>query len=243
MVNSDNLSLFVAFVAGLLSILSPCVLPLLPSYVSYVTGISFDELVGGSKTSIFKRTLQHSLLFIFGFSFVFISLGASASFFGKILVEYQDLVARVGGGLIIIFALHLLGILKLSFLEKDKKLHLQTKPMGYIGSVFVGMVFAAAWTPCVGPILGSILTLAATKSDVGSGIMLLTAYSLGFAIPFLIFSIFLNSFLFYFEKFRKYLRFVSVASGVLLLILGITLMSGYFSKLAAYLAKFSLINF
>jgi len=240
----ENISFFLAFIAGLLSILSPCVLPLLPSYVSYITGISFEDLTESNVSKdVFRKTLFHSLLFICGFSFIFIFLGASASFLGKTLGQYQDMIARIGGGIIILFGLHLIGIIKFSFLQGEKKADLKEKPAGIFGSILVGVVFAAAWTPCVGPILGSILTLAAAKGNVASGVYLLTAYSLGFAIPFLLFSLFLNSFLFHFQKFRKHLRLVSILSGILLLILGVSLITGYFSDLASYLSQFNLVNF
>lgn len=240
----DSISFFVAFIAGLLSILSPCVLPLLPSYVSYITGISFDELAHAKQSHrVIKTTLKHSLLFIFGFSFVFIFLGASASFLGALLNQYQDLITKIGGGILIIFGFHLMGVMKLSFLEKEKKADFKTKPAGLLGSFIVGVVFAAAWTPCVGPILGGILTLAATKGNVGYGIYLLSAYSIGFAIPFLLFSLFLNSFLFHFQNLKKHIHWISLLSGVLLLILGVTLITGHFTFLAGYLSKFNFINF
>ncbi|MBI2609085.1 MAG: sulfite exporter TauE/SafE family protein [Deltaproteobacteria bacterium] len=252
----DNISFFVAFAAGLLSILSPCVLPLLPSYVSYITGISFDELTSAVSVvdsrfrgndrgarAVFKTTLRHSLFFIFGFSFVFIFLGASASFLGGLLNQYQDLITKIGGGILIIFGLHLVGVMKLGFLEKEKKADFKTKPTGLLGSFIVGVIFAAAWTPCVGPILGGILTLAATQGNVGYGVYLLTAYSIGFALPFLLFSLFLNSFLFHFQNFKKHIHWVSVLSGILLLVLGVTLITGHFTSLAGYLSRFNFINF
>src|SRR3989338_1152973 len=225
---ADNLSFGISFMAWLLSVLSPCVLPLFPSYVSYITGISYDHLT--NKTTplyVFKKTFFHSLFFILGFSLVFILLGATASLVGVFLKQYQDWLARIGGIIVVFLGLHVAGIFTLPFLSQDKKIDLKSKPAGYMGSLIVGIIFAAAWTPCVGPILGSILMLAGTKSSVSSGVLLLTFYSLGFAIPFLVFSLFLNSFIFHFHKVRQHMRWISIISGVLLIVLGLTLMTGH----------------
>ncbi len=236
----ENLSLGVSFVAGFLSALSPCVLPLLPSYVSYITGISYDHLTNKATSSyIFKKTFFHSLFFILGFSLIFILLGATASLVGGFLKQYQDWLVRIGGIIIVFFGLHVAGIFTIPFLSQDKKLELKSKPQGLIGSLIVGIIFAAAWTPCVGPILGSILMLAGTKSSVLSGVLLLAAYSLGFALPFIIFSLFLNTFIFHFQKLRHHMKWITVTSGLLLILLGLTLITGHFTRLTSYLSKFN----
>ncbi|MEK6655931.1 MAG: cytochrome c biogenesis protein CcdA, partial [Nitrospirota bacterium] len=217
----QSMSLFLAFSAGLFSFLSPCVLPLVPSYVSYITGLSFEDLTNKTeRTDILKTTVINSLLFILGFSVVFISLGASASYIGKLMVSYQDIIRKVGGVIIIIFGLFIMGILKMNFLQVEKKMHIKSKPAGYVGSFLVGIGFAAGWTPCVGPILGSILLYASTSGSVATGIKLLTIYSIGLALPLFISAIAINSFLSYFKRFHKYIRIITIASGMLLVFLG-----------------------
>ena len=195
MESGQNISLLLAFSAGLFSFLSPCVLPLVPSYVSYITGLSFEDLTNKTeRTDILKTTVFNSLLFILGFSVVFISLGASASYIGKLMVSYQEIIRKVGGVIIIIFGLFIMGILKMNFLQVEKKMHIKSKPAGYIGSFLVGIGFAAGWTPCVGPILGSILLFASTSGSVATGIKLLTIYSIGLALPLFISALAINSF-------------------------------------------------
>ena len=223
---------------GLLSILSPCVLPLLPSYLSYITGISFDDLHLKKKRILFLSVF-HSLLFILGFSFMFVLLGAAASVVGQFFRGYQGIVTKVGGAIIVILGLHLTGILKFTFLEKQKFFQLEEKPWGFFGSFIIGVIFAAAWTPCVGPVLGSILTLAASNADLWHGVTLLSAYSLGFAIPFLVLSFSVNFFLVHFTKIKRHLKWFSVGSGIILILLGISLITNYFSTLTAYLSGFS----
>ncbi|MGH7253813.1 MAG: cytochrome c biogenesis CcdA family protein, partial [Nitrospiraceae bacterium] len=155
------ISLFAAFMAGLLSFVSPCVLPLVPSYISYITGLSLDQLADAAERRRFRRAIVvNSLLFIVGFSCVFISFGASASLIGQMLITYQDHIRRFGGVLIVIFGLYLLGILNLNFLQTEKRLHFRSRPAGYLGSFLIGVAFAAGWTPCVGPVLGTILLYA-----------------------------------------------------------------------------------
>jgi len=183
----EKVSLLMAFGGGLLSFFSPCVLPVIPSYISYITGISFEDLTGEQdRRRIRMVTLKNSLLFIAGFSFVFILLGASSSFLGSVLFEYQEAVRKIGGVLIVIMGCYIAGILKIGFLSRDKRLHLRNKPAGLLGSFLVGIAFAAGWTPCIGPILGSILLYAGTAGSVASGIELLTAYALGLGLPFLL---------------------------------------------------------
>lgn len=237
----ENISLLMAFSGGLLSFFSPCVLPVIPSYVSYITGISFEDLTGEQdKGRIRKITLQNSLLFVAGFSLIFILLGASSSFLGSILSNYQDTVRRIGGVLIVVMGLYIAGILKIGFLSQEKRLHLQNKPAGLLGSFLVGTAFAAGWTPCIGPVLGSILLYASTANSVTSGIELLTAYALGLGIPFLITSLAINTALSYFRKINRYMRVMSVVSGLFLVVVGILLFTGTFNVLSQYMTMISI---
>lgn len=215
-----------AFLAGLFSFLSPCVLPLVPSYVSFITGLSFKELtVGVDKKKSRYLTITNSVAFICGFSFVFVALGVSSSAIGMFLFEYLDLIRIIGGVLVIIFGLFIAGFLKLNFLLKDKKLHLSGKPAGYIGTFIIGMTFAAGWSPCIGPILGTILLYAGSKGSAIYGLKLLSVYSLGLAIPFFISALAINTFLNYSSMIAKYMRVIMIISGLLLIIFGIMLLA------------------
>jgi len=238
MESTPNISLFIAFSAGLLSFLSPCILPLIPAYISFITGISFEAFSSAEGSRKLRRTtVVHSLLFILGFSLVFTLLGASATYAGQFLQKYQFLLAKVGGVIIIILGIHLTGIINLRFLQREKKVHLREKPLGYLGTVLVGMTFAAGWTPCIGPILGSILIIASTSQKVTSGVVLLSFYSLGLALPFFASSLAISSFLGYFKRFRRHLRLVPIISGILLIGIGVLLVTDYFSYLVNLLNR------
>ena len=173
-----TLGVVVAFAAGLLSFLSPCVLPLVPSYIGFLTGMSLDDV-----TVRRRAALAHALLFVLGFSLVFILLGASATALGRALNYYQVWLQRIGGGLIILFGLVCLGVIKADFLSRERRVEVEQKPVGYLGSALVGMAFGAGWTPCIGPVLGAILGLAATSQDLSRGVLLLASYSAGLAVP------------------------------------------------------------
>lgn len=224
------LGVLVAFVAGLLSFLSPCVLPLVPSYIGFLTGMTLPEMTGRRRAA-----LIHALLFVGGFSLIFILLGASATALGRALNHYQVWLQRVGGVLIIFFGLVCLGVFKVGRLTQERRVHLERKPLGYLGSALVGMAFAAGWTPCIGPVLGGILGLAATSADVSRGMLLLAVYSAGLALPFLIAAVAVESFLDWFQRFRKFLPWVMRVSGILLVIVGVLLVSGEFTRLAGWL--------
>ena len=230
MSDTPSLGLLVAFAGGLLSFLSPCVLPLVPSYLGFVTGFTFNEM-----TNRRRMAMLHAALFVLGFTLVFMLFGASATALGRVLKYYQVWFQRIGGVLIIFFGLYCLGVFKLGFLDKDARLHLDRKPVGFLGTVLVGMVFAAGWTPCIGPILGGILGLAATEADLSRGMVLLFAYSLGLAVPFLIAAWAAEAFLDWFKRFRKFLPWVQRISGVLLIIVGILMATGNFTRLAVWL--------
>ena len=236
-----DVSFPLAFLAGFFSFLSPCVLPLFPSYVSFITGISFEDLTGGvDKKRIRYLTITNSLSFIFGFSAVFMALGASSSAIGKFLFEYQEWVRIIGGILIIVFGLFVAGFLKMDFLMRERKMHLSGKPMGYVGTFLVGMTFAAGWTPCIGPILGTILLYASTQDSALSGIKLLAAYSLGLALPFFISSLAINSFLSYSRRLMKYMRGIMIASGLLLILFGIMLLTNRVRELTSLMPDFGI---
>lgn len=240
MLNSLNqVSIFAAFSAGLLSFVSPCVLPLVPSYVSYITGLSLEQLSDVAERQRFRKTIiLNSLLFIAGFSTVFIAFGASASFFGQILYQYQDVIRKLGAILIIIFGLYLLGMFKWKFLMMEHRLfQFGNRPVGYLGSYLIGTAFAAGWTPCVGPILGAILAYASTTDSMMSGVMLLAAYSAGLGLPLFITAFSVDSFLNYFKKARGYMGGVSIVSGACLVVIGgmiyvdsLTLLTGFLER-------------
>jgi cytochrome c-type biogenesis protein len=224
-----------AFAAGVLSFLSPCVLPLVPSYVSFITGMSFEELTEeADKARIRRLTITNSLAFVLGFSVVFIALGASTSYVGQMFRLYQDEIRIVGGVLVIIFGLFIMGLFKMDFLMREKKFHLQGRPSGYLGVFVVGLVFAAGWTPCIGPILGGILLYATSQGSTALGLKLLSIYSLGLAIPFLLSALAINSFLSYSKKIQKYMRAIMLVSGLVLIAFGVLLLTDKVSELANY---------
>ena len=223
-------SFALAFVAGLLSFLSPCVLPLIPSYVGFLTGLTLEELEVRRGTA-----LAHALWFVAGFSLIFIALGATASALGVLLLRSQVWIGRIGGVVVILFGLYLLVVLRPGILLRERKMQLARKPLGYLGSAFVGVTFGAAWTPCIGPILGAILTLAAAEGSLGHGAALLTAYSVGLALPFVLTALALDRFLAWFQRFRPYLAWVERIAGGLLILLGVLLLTDRFTLLASWL--------
>lgn len=236
MPGTENISIFVALSAGVISFLSPCILPLIPSYIAFITGISIEELsLEESLRQVRKKVIANSLMFILGFSLVFIALGASATFLGKFLARNIRWFEIIGGALVILFGIHFAGIFRLRFLDREKKVHLKKKPLGYSGTCLVGIAFGAGWTPCVGPILGSILTMAASTQNILKGIVLLAFYSIGIGLPFFISGIIIHRFFEYFQAIRKYFKVITVAGGILLIIVGILLISGYFSSMSSYL--------
>jgi len=231
MSDSPSLGIAIAFAGGLLSFLSPCVLPLVPSYLGFVTGLTFEEI--GDRR---RMAMLHAGLFVLGFTIIFMVFGASASVLGRVLKYYVIWIQRIGGALIIVFGLYCLGIIRSRWMDRDTRIHLDRKPLGYLGSVFVGMAFAAGWTPCIGPILGGILGLAASEETLTRGMLLLGAYSLGLAVPFLAAAFAVETFLDWFQRFRRHLRWVQRVSGALLVLVGFLLMTGQFTRIAAWLA-------
>ncbi|MDA1081512.1 MAG: sulfite exporter TauE/SafE family protein [Gemmatimonadetes bacterium] len=227
---SGGIGIFIAFTAGLLSFLSPCVLPLVPSYVTFITGLSVEDV---SKTR--RTAVTHALLFIAGFTIIFMLLGAGATTLGYVVKSHRVWLARVGGGLIIVFGLYLVGALNIGFLARERRFHLANKPVGYLGSVLVGIAFGAGWSPCIGPILGAILTYTASEADLQRGMLLLFTYSMGLAVPFLVAAFAVEWFLKTFQKYKRYLGYVQKVAGVLLIIVGILMITNYFTILATAL--------
>ncbi len=224
-----------AFVAGLLSFLSPCVLPLIPSYITYITGLSFSDLDAEHPTHVVRRkTMLHSLAFISGFTVVFVLLGASATYIGSFLQQHMDLVRKLGGILIIVFGVHVTGLVPLKWLLGEKRVSLKQKPANFLGSFLVGLAFAAGWTPCIGPILASILMIAATEENVTQGIVLLLLYSIGLGIPFFLSSLALHRFILLFNRFKKYIRLFEVITGFFLVIVGLLIFTNWLSVLSGY---------
>ena len=227
-----SLTWFVAFSAGLLSFLSPCVLPLVPSYIGFITGLGLEDITRARRT-----TLVHALLFVLGFSAIFILLGAGATLIGQLLLSYKSLIAKIGGVLLIGLGLWMFGMFQWGALAQERRVHLSDKPIGYLGTILVGVAFGAGWTPCLGPILAGILMVAGSEANVGRGITLLAAYSAGLAVPFLVSAIAIERFFVFFQRFRSRLGLVNRIAGALLIIVGVMLLTGWFEMLAGWLQQ------
>ena len=224
------IGVLVAFGAGLLSCLSPCVLPLIPSYVTFITGLSIDEVQNARRVA-----LVHGVLFVLGFTLIFLAMGATATMLGQALLQYRNWISRIGGVIIIIFGLYMLGAMNIGFLSRERRFHVQDKPVGYFGTMFVGAAFGAGWTPCLGPILGSILLYTGRQADLAKGMWLLFAYSVGLAVPFLISAVAIDRFSAFFKRMRNRMVWVSRISGVAMIAIGILLVTNYFTVLASWL--------
>lgn len=228
----ETISYNAAFLAGLLSFFSPCILPLIPAYFTFITGLSIDELTESAKETR-KKVILSTLVYVAGFSFVFIMMGASASLFGNIMQDYSWLVRYIGGAIIIVFSLHLLGIINIKGLNFEKKFHVKEKPLHLIGVFAIGMAFGAGWSPCIGPILGSILIVASNQETIFNGMLLLALYSLGIAIPFLLISIFITRMVETIKRATKFIIYINKATGVLLFVVGILLITDTFKLLGS----------
>ena len=233
-----SVSVAMAFVAGLVSFLSPCVLPLAPSYVTFVTGMSLDELAGGDRRGARRQAALHAALFILGFTLVFTALGATATLFGAALRRLLPALQQVGGVVIVLFGLYLVGVLRPRFLMRERRVQLARKPTGRAGSVLVGMAFGAGWTPCVGPVLASILLYAGMQGTTGEGMLLLLAYAIGLGIPFFVAAVAFNWFLAGTRLLRSRLAVIEKVAGALLIVVGVLLASGRFTIMSNYLAGF-----
>lgn len=227
-----SVGFLVSFSAGVLSFLSPCVLPLVPSYVSFITGLSLEDVRQSRKVA-----LIHSLLFITGFTIVFLALGATASAVGRVFFHNREWIGRIGGLLVIVLGLYLLGVFNIGAFGRERRVHIANKPLGYLGTVLVGMAFAAGWTPCIGPILGAVLTYTANSADLNHGILLLFAYSLGLAVPFLLAALMIDRFMILFQRYKGLLLWTSRVSGVLLIIVGILMITGSMTTITTYLQR------
>ena len=227
---ASDVTIAAALAAGTLSFLSPCVLPLIPSYVSFITGLSLDDVQRSRRIAF-----VHSLLFVAGFTLIFLALGASATVLGRLLFRHREWVERVGGVLVIVLGLYLLGAFNISALARERRYHFANKPLGYLGTLFVGMAFAAGWTPCIGPILGGVLTFTSSTAELKRGLLLLFAYSLGLAVPFVLAALMIDRFMALFQRYRGALVWLSRASGALLILVGVLMLSGSMRVLSAWL--------
>ncbi|MFH1453610.1 MAG: cytochrome c biogenesis protein CcdA [Armatimonadota bacterium] len=237
---AENINILTAFLFGILSFVSPCVLPLVPSYLCYITGLSFDQMQNMDKDEIKSSRMAafyHSIMFFIGFSVVFVLLGASASYLGKLIFAYKNIITKAAGVVIFFFGLYFVGLIKPKFMQSEHKIHLKKRPAGYFGSVIIGMTFAFGWTPCIGPILGAILAIAATEGTVWFGMLLLFVYSLGLGIPFILSALAFNFFLSYSKKIFKYMNKIVFASGILLMLVGVLVFFNFFDKIAQFLIR------
>ena len=232
----DNIPLITAFGAGVLSFISPCVLPIVPGYLSFISGVSIEELQK-KKSDVIKRVFINSLAFVLGFSVVFIALGASATFISGFLFDYMHIIGKVAGALIIILGLHFIGLFKIKWLNYEKRFHVGSRKLGLAGTFFIGFAFAFGWTPCIGPILAAILAMAAVEETVGRGIILLSFYSAGLAIPFLLTALAFNGFLSVSSRIKKHFKVVEIVGGVFLIIVGFLIFTNSLTYLSAIISE------
>ncbi|MCX7919134.1 MAG: cytochrome c biogenesis protein CcdA [bacterium] len=241
-----QVSLITAFIAGLLSFISPCVLPLVPGYISFISGVSLEEMKRtndvSNRSRILKKVAINSVLFILGFSIVFILLGATATYIGGFLQSKMNVLSKIAGVVVIIFGLHTAGLFNIKFLQYEKRFQTRGKPLTLIGSLLIGMAFAFGWSPCIGPILAAILVYASTQETVYQGIGLLASYSLGLGIPFFIAGLAVNVFFGVFNWMKKYLHAIEIIAGVFLIVLGILIFTNQLQVLAAKITFFEKFN-
>jgi len=230
---NQQVTLLAAFAAGFLSFVSPCVLPLIPGYISFVSGVSVDEMRGDAAPATSRlQVFLTSLAFVVGFSIVFIALGASATAIGKFMFAKLPILSKIAGAILIVFGLHTMGVFRLAFLEAEKRVHADRKPAGPLGAMLVGVAFAFGWTPCIGPILGGILTIAGSRDTVSEGMLLLAVYSLGLGIPFVLTALAVDKFFAASKRIRKYYRMIEYVAGGLLIVIGVLIFTNNFTVLA-----------
>lgn len=235
-----DVSVLYVFFVGIVSFLSPCVLPLVPGYISIVSGVSLDQLKAESENKAFTRIVfLNSVMFVIGFSITFILMGAAATTIGQFLASQKRLFGQLAGLLLIVFGIHLTGLFKINALYQDKRIHNVQKPRGLMGALVLGLAFAFGWSPCIGPILATVIGIASTKDTVGQGVFLLAVYSLGLGIPFLLTSLGLNKFLAFYGKFKKHFHAMEIVSGVLVIAVGILMLTGKMTQLNSW---FSFLN-
>ena len=232
-----EITFFGAFVAGLLSFVSPCVLPLIPAYISFLGGASLGQLTeeGGVDSATQRRVFYSAFAFVLGFSTIFISLGATATALSTLIAQHSLLLSQIAGTILVIFGLHYMGVFRIGFLNFEKRFRLENKPAGLIGSYILGLAFAFGWTPCVGPILASVLMVAASGDSTSYGISLLTVYAAGLGIPFLIAAFAVKPFMAFISRFKKQMRKIEITISVLLIITGIAIFTGNLAEVANWL--------
>ncbi len=229
-----TISFALAFSAGLLSFLSPCVLPLIPSYITFITGLGLDD-VGRSR----RTALIHGLLFVLGFTLIFLALGATATVVGRLLFSQRVWITRAGGVMLIVFGLYLAGVLRIGALDRERRVHFADKPLGYLGTLLVGVAFGAGWTPCLGPVLGGILAYTSSVADLQRGLILLTCYSLGLGVPFIVSALMVDRFLDWFQSFRRHMGRINRIAGALLILVGVLMLTGAFTTMAGWLTEWT----
>lgn len=232
-----EISYATALAAGLLSFISPCVLPLVPAYISYMSGVSVDSLRSEGVSKLGLRAGITSLVFVLGFSTVFILMGASATVLGSLLQSHVRIFSKVGGVLIVLFGLHTMGLFRIGILNFEARFNEIKKPAGLLGAYIIGLAFAFGWTPCVGPILAAILALAGGRESVGEGIALLAVYSAGLGLPFILAGLLTHLFLGFFQKMRRYMRWIEWISGIFLIVVGVMIFFGDFNRFAILLMQ------
>lgn len=234
---SENVTLIAAFVAGFLSFISPCVLPLIPGYISFVSGASLEDMRAGQGAAR-RQVLIRSVAFVLGFSLVFVALGASATAIGRFVFDKLPVLTKIAGALIIIFGLHMMGVFRLAFLDSEKRAQTQRKPAGPVGALLVGIAFAFGWTPCIGPILAGILVVAGSKETIGEGVLLLAVYSLGLGVPFLLTSLAIDRFFSVAAAIRRHYHAIELSSGGLLVAIGLLIFTGQLTVIVRYLEPY-----
>jgi cytochrome c-type biogenesis protein len=220
LISTETVSYPAALLAGLLSFFSPCILPLIPAYFVFITGYSLDELTQGADKGFRKKVLMSTCSFVMGFSFIFILMGASATLFGGLIDTYKDQIRIIGGMIVLVMGLHLIGVFRIPLLNYEKRIHLDKKPLHFLGTFIVGMAFGAGWSPCIGPLLGAILILASNQETITQGMALLGIYAFGLAVPFITLSVFINFLLVFIKKAGKTAKYLNKTAGALLIMIG-----------------------
>ena len=244
----ENVTFLAAFVAGVLSFISPCVLPLIPGYLSFISGTTLDEMQGtvghGAAVGVVappsarRRVIVTSLFFILGFSLVFVALGATASVLGQFLMDRLRVLGKIAGVVLVVFGLHTMGVLRIGWLYSERRLQVDRKPAGPLGALLVGIAFAFGWTPCIGPILAGILAVAGAQDTIGQGVQLLAVYSAGLGIPFLMTALAIDRFFAAFARIRRHYRTIELASGALLIVIGVLIFTDRFTVIARVLTPY-----
>ncbi|MCD4813351.1 cytochrome c biogenesis protein CcdA [bacterium] len=238
-----EIGIFSAFFAGVISFLSPCVLPLVPAYLSFLAGASLEEIKGDSGKAVRKKILLTAVAFVAGFTVIFVAMGASATFLGKWFSQNVFWLGKLAGLLLVVLGLHLTGIIRIPFLMVEKRMRVQSQGMNMGKAFIVGAAFAFGWSPCIGPLLAGILALAGTQDTVGKGIFLLIVYSLGLGIPFILAAAAVERFLSWSQKFRRYMRWIEIIAGGLLMMIGVVMMMGAMMRVSSWFSIFGRFGF